>query len=203
MATFGRDTIRKFTNNVSGMKKLAARDFEDLLQVGLEQLLVYNRFYRSYQCAIPAFEGLFESEDNVIVQNLLFELATCHFLAKLRLHTEITVKGLEASTTRLGDALRKFESTTCAKYVTKDLPSEEAARGRRTAALAEKNGTHNSAPRSNKSHIRKFNLSTYKLHALGDYANYIRRYGTTDGFSTQTVSCSICSHSPTYSTWLG
>jgi hypothetical protein len=31
--TFGRNTIRKFSNNASGMKKLAARDFEDLLQV--------------------------------------------------------------------------------------------------------------------------------------------------------------------------
>jgi hypothetical protein len=31
--TFGRDTIRKFANNASGMNKLAARDFEDLLQV--------------------------------------------------------------------------------------------------------------------------------------------------------------------------
>ncbi len=31
--TFGRGTIRKFHNNVSGMKKLAARDFEDILQV--------------------------------------------------------------------------------------------------------------------------------------------------------------------------
>jgi len=31
--TFGRDTIRKFVHNASGMKKLAARDFEDLLQV--------------------------------------------------------------------------------------------------------------------------------------------------------------------------
>jgi hypothetical protein len=31
--TFGRDTIRKFKQNASGMKKLAARDFEDLLQV--------------------------------------------------------------------------------------------------------------------------------------------------------------------------
>jgi hypothetical protein len=28
-------TIRRFTNNVSDMKKLAARDFEDILQVGL------------------------------------------------------------------------------------------------------------------------------------------------------------------------
>ena len=33
MPTFGRDTIRRFTNNVSEMKQLAARDFEDLLQV--------------------------------------------------------------------------------------------------------------------------------------------------------------------------
>jgi hypothetical protein len=32
--TFGRFTIRRFHNNVSEMKKLAARDFEDILQVG-------------------------------------------------------------------------------------------------------------------------------------------------------------------------
>ena len=31
--TFGRDTIRCFHANVSAMKKLAARDWEDLLQV--------------------------------------------------------------------------------------------------------------------------------------------------------------------------
>lgn len=31
--TFGLDTIRRFTNNVSGLKQLAARDFEDILQV--------------------------------------------------------------------------------------------------------------------------------------------------------------------------
>ncbi|CDO77975.1 hypothetical protein BN946_scf184460.g1, partial [Trametes cinnabarina] len=30
--TFGRDTIRRFGPNVAGLKKLAARDFEDLLQ---------------------------------------------------------------------------------------------------------------------------------------------------------------------------
>ena len=34
--TFGRSTIRKFTENVSAMKKLAARDYEDLLQVSTE-----------------------------------------------------------------------------------------------------------------------------------------------------------------------
>ena len=31
--TFGHDTIHKFVHNASGMKKSAARDFEDLLQV--------------------------------------------------------------------------------------------------------------------------------------------------------------------------
>ncbi len=34
IATFGRDTIRRFRSNVSELKKMAARDFEDLLQVG-------------------------------------------------------------------------------------------------------------------------------------------------------------------------
>lgn len=33
MPTFGADTIRRFTNNVSEMKQMAARDFEDLLHV--------------------------------------------------------------------------------------------------------------------------------------------------------------------------
>lgn len=31
--TFGQSTIRRFSNNASSMKKLAARDYEDLLQV--------------------------------------------------------------------------------------------------------------------------------------------------------------------------
>jgi len=31
--TFGRDTIRRFDTNVSAMEKLAARDWEDILQV--------------------------------------------------------------------------------------------------------------------------------------------------------------------------
>lgn len=32
---FGLDIIRRFTNNISGMKQLAARDFEDISQVHL------------------------------------------------------------------------------------------------------------------------------------------------------------------------
>jgi hypothetical protein len=40
--TFGRDKIRKFGENASEMKKLAARDYEDLLQVRIP-LLELNR----------------------------------------------------------------------------------------------------------------------------------------------------------------
>ena len=36
--------------------------------------------------------------------------------------------------------------------------------------------------------IKKFNLWTYKYHTLGDYADTIRRYGTTDSYSTEPVS---------------
>lgn len=33
--TFGRDTICRFRRNVSELKKMAARDFEDILQVSV------------------------------------------------------------------------------------------------------------------------------------------------------------------------
>jgi len=35
ISPFGRDTIRRFPDNASEMKRLAARNFEDLLQVGI------------------------------------------------------------------------------------------------------------------------------------------------------------------------
>ncbi|KIM60200.1 hypothetical protein SCLCIDRAFT_26719 [Scleroderma citrinum Foug A] len=59
--TFRCGTIRRFTNNASAMKRLAARDFKDLLQ-----------------CTIPVFEKLLPSPFNEIILNLLFELTTWH-----------------------------------------------------------------------------------------------------------------------------
>lgn len=135
---------------------------------------------------------------------MLFELATWHALAKLRLHTESTLRDLEGSTSRLGSILRKFQSTICNKFVTKELPSEEAARGRRTAALALKKAsklqTHKgkgkakavvATPGPGPTRMRKYNLSTYKMHALPDYPRYIRLFGSADGFSTWMVSSVI------------
>ena len=125
--------------------------------------------------------------------DLLFELATWHALAKLRLHTESTVRALETSTTRLGKALRKFQSTICKEFMTQDLPSEEAARGRRKAAKAKKTvnppkGKNPGKQKESGPRFRGFNLSSYKPHALPDYAKTIRLLGTSDAYSTQTVS---------------
>ena len=42
-----------------------------------------------------------------------------------------------------------------------------------------------------KAKVKHLNLTTYKYHALADYPNTIRRYGTTDNYTTQTVSISF------------
>jgi hypothetical protein len=127
-----------------------------------------------------------------IVRKLLFELATWHALAKLRLHTESTLDALENSATRLGNLLRIFKNDVCSGYITRDLPSEEAARGRRRAAIVLKAGRGFQRPPKKKSakkkNFRDFNMKTYKLHALPDYPASIRAYGVTENTSTKNVS---------------
>lgn len=118
--------------------------------------------------------------------DLLFELAMWHALAKLRMHTDTTLNFLDTSTTRLGKYLRRFMSKTREEFTTRDLPSEEAARGCRKARAAAK-GRTNITSTSTGVKPRYFNFKTYKLHALGDYVSGIRRFGTTDNNSTQLV----------------
>ena len=130
-----------------------------------------------------------KNHDKIILK-LLFELATWHGLAKLRLHTESTLNDLENSATRLGKILRTFKTDLCSQYGTRDLPSEEAAHGRRQAAKAQKDGgappPMNSATVISK--FRDFNMETYKLHGLPDYPASIRAYGVTENTSTKNVS---------------
>jgi hypothetical protein len=45
---FGNGVIRRFTGNPSAMRKLAARNFEDLLQVWSYQLIVVDIAYHTY-----------------------------------------------------------------------------------------------------------------------------------------------------------
>ena len=146
------------------MKKLAGRDFEDLLQ-----------------CAIPVFERLLPEPHNRHVMKLLFCVSEWHGLAKLRMHTAATLARLEQVTTDLGYLMRDFQHNTCAKFKTTELEREFEARKRRKAR---KEGTK--APKESRK-VKSLNLCTYKFHALGDYVRTIRMFGTTDSFSSQVV----------------
>ncbi|KAF7293837.1 hypothetical protein HMN09_01179600 [Mycena chlorophos] len=181
MPTFARDTIRRFTNNTSAMKKLAAHDYEDILQASA-----------GGHCALPAFENLLDSkdyaEDNEIVQDLIFAHAYWHGLAKLRMHTSETLKLLNGATRDLGYQLRRFARTTCTRFVTKELPREEAARRKRYARkVQDANRTGAAAPpEPAPTKIKKFNGNTVKTHFLGDYVPTIPLIGTSDSWSTAT-----------------
>ena len=101
VSTFGT-AIRRFSDNPSELKKLTARDFEDLLQ-----------------CSLPVFEGLLPEPHNKIVLDLLFTLGEWHAYAKLRLHTETTLRFLEEATVNLGRKARQFRKIVCSAYATK------------------------------------------------------------------------------------
>ncbi|KAH6896318.1 hypothetical protein BKA70DRAFT_1438538 [Coprinopsis sp. MPI-PUGE-AT-0042] len=201
MPTFGRDTIRRFRNNISELKQLAARDFEDLLQ-----------------CAIPVFESLLPGVHNDRLMELLFIFAQWHGLAKLRLHTEHTVDMLDHTTTLLGQKLRDFVSHTCSAISTKELQREYEARRRRESKKNSKTTALRRGEASNQSKAKgkgkgkggamdnagsenvaegeaveeagsggrqekTLNLNTPKFHALGHVVPNIRLFGTTDSYT--------------------
>lgn len=130
-------------------------------------------------------------------------MAQWHGLAKLRLHTDGTLTHLDKLTSRLGDQLRKFKKRTCSVFDTKELPRETRAReNTRTKDKAAKRRSTAKQPAAKaksttkplvehpkpKPMKREFSLNTYKNHALGDYVEMIRRYGTTDLYTTELVS---------------
>ncbi|KAI9570024.1 hypothetical protein HD554DRAFT_2019295, partial [Boletus coccyginus] len=130
-------------------------------------------------CSIPVFECLLPEPFNTVILDLLFKLATWHAFGKLRLHTETTLNDFDNCTTRLGKALRKFRRDVCGKFRTFDLPRESAARSRRQGTRTMKgkqkqksDGNEDISPKQ-----RSFNMSTYKLHALGHYVQSIWLFG--------------------------
>lgn len=187
MPRFGVDTIRRFATNASDMKKLGARDFEDLLQ-----------------CAIPAFERLFPPEHIDRVLKLLFPMAEWHSFAKLRMQTDPTLEHLRRLTPEIERLMREFKNTTCTEFDPFELLREAAARGRREQRAANARAavagasvsntvptspTPAAAAKSSKK-PKTLNLNIYKWHALGDYVPTIMLFGPTDPYSTQLVSFS-------------
>src|ERR1700741_2407910 len=96
--------------------KLAARDYEDILQ-----------------CCIPCFEGLLPSPHNETILDLLYVLNYWHSLAKLRMHTDSTLQIFRQTTTLLADSLRYFAIETCRHFNTFETDKEYRARNRATA----------------------------------------------------------------------
>jgi hypothetical protein len=60
-----------------------------------------------------------------------------------------------------------------------------------TLIFSDESATGNTPQESGGPRIKKFNLGTYKFHAMGDYARTIKFFGTTDSFTTQMVG-TIC-----------
>ncbi|KAG9089394.1 hypothetical protein FRC06_001569 [Ceratobasidium sp. 370] len=173
-------TIRMFAEDVASVGRIAARDFEDILQ-----------------CCMPVFEGLLPEICDQPAQRLLFLFAEWHGLVKLRLHTTDTLKILKSLTTKLGTALRNFAKLTAAMDV-RETPKEYARRRKqaemsKAASMTRRvpaKSTHTtkkpeSAPNGDGRQICLLNLNTYKMHSCGDYPWSIEEYGTTDSFSTQ------------------
>ena len=82
------------------------------------------------QCSIPAFEGLLPEPYNSRLMKLLYRTAEWHAFAKMRLHTDTTLKHLEGLTTELGKLMRGFEDSICSHFQTFELPREVEARKR-------------------------------------------------------------------------
>lgn len=131
-------------------------------------------------------------------------MAHWHGLAKLRMHSDLTLDIMDHVTSTLGQQFRQFKATVCDAYETYELGQEVRARAQCCAKKAAnqtagRKGTQptrivgqtevgDSEILARSAKRRKvFNLQTYKFHALGDYVSTIRRFGTSDSYSTEPV----------------
>ena len=95
------------------------------------------------------------------------------------MHTDSSLALLDEATTSLGCALRHLATTVSSNFPTRETPAEYAKR--QCAASGSIVTTPGRQPKS-------FNMCTIKLHSLGDYVSSIRLYGTTENYSTGSVS---------------
>ncbi|KAJ7054561.1 hypothetical protein C8F01DRAFT_995281 [Mycena amicta] len=176
---FGRSVIRRFRNNVSELKGFAGRDFEDLLQ-----------------CALPVFEGLFPEPFNTLTLDLIGWMSTWHAYAKMRIHTDSTLRSFDIATTALGKTARRFSNET-SELQTRALVKETRAKQRRKTSKASKSGAQSAVGKQrlhaapvddgnvDDAPLTYWNLNTVKFHFLGYYVSSIPRFGTTDSHNSE------------------
>jgi hypothetical protein len=108
--------------------------------------------------------------------------------------TDSEIDSLEQATQLLGQLIRKFTKDSF-KYDTKETPAEVRRRKRQATDKLSK-GEAAEAQENIGARSRKFNMETAKLHFLGDYAESLRKYGTTDGYSSTIVSSLVPGSNP-------
>jgi len=116
---------------------------------------------------MPCINGLLPEPHNTTVLSMLFVLGTWHSLAKLRMHTDSSLKLLDDTTTCLGIALHYFTWVTCPEFTMKETAAEFSKRKRKEATSTTK------SPDSNSRKPRTFNMKTIRLDSLGDYVSHI------------------------------
>lgn len=187
IAPFGRDTIRRFSDHIADLSRMTAHEYANMLEVW--HCVSRGVGINVSQCATPCFEHLFPDPWDGEVQSLLFTLARWHKLAKLRLHTDSTLRQLEIVTRDFGDAMRKFRDGCCEEFETFETPAEQDKRVRAAQAAAARSQVQN--PVDGTRQRRRLNLNTYKFHSMPDYAPTIRFIGTTDNYTTSIVRVSF------------
>ncbi|KAG2049009.1 hypothetical protein BDR06DRAFT_864585, partial [Suillus hirtellus] len=96
--------------------------------------------------------------------------AQWHMLTKLRLHSETTLTVLDEMFKKLTRQLQKFQDFTCVAFITLELPKEKMLMSIRPPMNTQG---------------KKFNMNTYKFHAMGDHLHSIQLFRTMDSFTLQ------------------
>lgn len=153
---------------------------------------------------IPAIEGLLPQPHDENIRKLLLAAVELHSLAKLRLHTEVTLAELASALSKYGALIREFATKTCPCFRTTKTPQELEAAGRRKAKKAAKTQSTGQAGPSNARSVKGdnidndievyYSLTRIKLHVLDDWLSNIRSNGTLEGFSSLRVCCLDFSH---------
>ena len=101
------------------------------------------------------------------------------------MHSDDSLARLDQALKKLAAEIQRFQQKTCDEFKTYELPNEAAAQYRRQQTQT---GPSGPAKSTSTARLISFNVHTYKFHVLGDYSRSIRMFGTTDSYTTQTVS---------------
>ncbi|KAK0485391.1 hypothetical protein EDD18DRAFT_1083283 [Armillaria luteobubalina] len=178
------------------MKKLAAHDFEDILQCCIPWVTLLIAL--PSPCAF-CFTSSYWHNPNMLsphdetVADLLYLSMYWHALTKLRMHTDSSLAEFRLVTTGFTNALHHFTDVTCQAFDTVETDAKYAKRKHNEAQCQQKAGlTSVGTSTEHLDQRMSFNLSTLKAHAIADYPDQIEIFGTTDSYSMQIGELEHC-----------